>query len=282
MIRPGRHFVQSLARGLSVLQVFSAQRTRLTLKEISQLTGFNMTTTQRMTDTLQTLGFLGRDEHLRFHLEPKVLALGYAYLRGSELRQLGETRIKEFAISIDHTVNLAVLDDLEIVFIYRHEIKRFLQFKLYEGSRLPSYCTSTGKVLLASLDDDDLMARVKRMKLEPYTSHTITNRRNLLEEIARTRSRGYGVSDRELSLALISVAVPLMDHDGQTSAALNVSLMTEEAGGKSFKGYVERLRAEGEKLSRLLGYQGPYPVWPAAKKLKDFKKPAGPPAAGRI
>ncbi|MBW1713180.1 MAG: helix-turn-helix domain-containing protein [Deltaproteobacteria bacterium] len=247
------------------MQVFSARRPRLTLQEIARLTGFNMTSTQRLTDTLQTLGFLGRNEHLQFHLEPKVLSLGYAYLRGSELRHLGETHIKDFATEIDHTVNMAVLDDLEIVFIYRYEVARFLQFKLYEGSRLPSYCTSTGKVLLASLDDEDLAERIKRMNFEPYTKKTKTKPQELLDEIARTREQGYGISNQELSLALVSAAVPLIDHDGRTVAALNISMTAEEGRSAQFSPLIEKLRAEGRRLSAMMGHEGPYP-WPATKK----------------
>jgi len=266
MSRHPKHFIQSLARGLKVLQAFTAQRPRLTLREVALLTGLNATAAQRMTDTLHSLGFLGRDENLRFFLEPKVLSLGYAYLRGSELRQLGETHIRRFAETIDHTVNLAVLDDLEIVFIFRHEVKRFLQFKLFEGSRLPSYCTSTGKVLLAALSDEELVERIGRMNLEPHTKFTITRAEDLLAEINRTRTRGYGLSNQELSLALVSVAVPLLDHDGRVAAALNVSMMREEARSDQYKRLIEMLKQEGERLSGLLGHQGVYSAWPASKR----------------
>ena len=93
-MRTPKHFIQSLARGLTVLQAFSAERPRLGLQQLAQVTGFNKTAVQRLTDTLMSLGFLGRNEYKEFYLEPKVLSLGFAYLNGSELRQLAETHLK--------------------------------------------------------------------------------------------------------------------------------------------------------------------------------------------
>lgn len=257
--RQPKHFIQSLARGLELLQVFSAQKPRLSLQQLSQATGYNKTAVQRITDTLMTMGFLGRNQYKEFYLEPKVLGLGFAYLNGSELRQLAETHLREFGLRLNRTVNLAVLDGGEVVIIYRHQVQTFFSFALSDGSRLPAHCTSLGKVLLAGLDSQSLANHLDKMDLQPLTSHTITSRRVLEDDIALTRERGYGFCDREGTLALCSLAAPLQDREGRVVAAINLSLPAEEAKGDKLDNSIAELMRQGERLSELIGYRGPYP-----------------------
>ena len=231
-VRTPKHFIQSLARGLVVLQAFSAEKPRLGLQQLSRITGYNKTAVQRLTDTLMSLGFLGRNEYKEFYLEPKVLSLGFAYLNGSELRQLAETHLREFAQKANRTVNLAVLDGSQVVILYRHEVQTFFNFALAAGSKLPAYCTAMGKVLLAGLPQDELKRRLDGMELLPLTSRTITDRGRLMEDIALTREQGYTICDREGTLALSSLAVPLMDRNNRTAAAINLSLDAEEVRNK--------------------------------------------------
>ena len=257
-VRTPKHFIQSLARGLKVLQAFSADKPRLGLQQLAKITGYNKTAVQRLTDTLMSLGFLGRNEYKEFYLEPKVLSLGFAYLNGSELRQLAETHLKEFGERVNCTVNLAVLDGTQVVILYRHEVQTFFNFALVAGSKLPAYCTAMGKVLLAGLELDELVRRVERMELLPLTSYTITDQDRFLEEIKLTRERGYAVCDREGTLALSSLAVPLMDRNGHTAATVNLSLDAEEVRGKDMDPLIKALLDEGERLSRLMGFDGVY------------------------
>ena len=263
MEREPQHFVQSLARGLSILQAFSSQRPKLTLTDLADLTGMNKTATQRYTDTLVGLGFLGRNRHKAFSLGPRVLSLGFAYLQGSPLRQLAATYLSDFVERSGLTTNLSILEGTEMVFLYRKETHRFLKFDLRAGSRLPSHCTSAGKVLLASLEDGDLRARIGGMRLERMTSHTITDQEVLFEEIRKTRERGYGIADKELTLALCSIAVPVLDMEGRVIAALNVGISSEDAHGEVLEHTIRQVVDQGRQLSVVSGYQGEYPVIPA-------------------
>jgi IclR family pca regulon transcriptional regulator len=260
MARQRKYFVQSLARGISILQAFSSQRNRLTLTELAEITGINRTAVQRFTDTLMEMGFLGRNKHKEFYLGPKVLSLGFAYLQGSEIVRLTASHLRDFSERVGSTVNMAILDDTDIIFIYRHEVHRFLKYDLRAGSRLPSYCTASGKVLLASLDDQELKKRINRMKLEATTSHTITGREKLYKEILKIRTNGIGTCDRELSLALYSIATPLLNHERKVVASINMSLSAEEAKGTVLTDAIREIVEQGRELSKLLGYEGDYPL----------------------
>ena len=257
--RKPKHFINSLARGLKILAAFSADNPRLTLQELSDLSGFNKTAVQRLTDTLMALGYLGRNRRKEFYLEARILTLGFNYLNGSELRLLGETRLSAFSRQIGQTVNIAVLDELDVIFVYRNEIRRFFSFGLREGSRLPSYCTSSGKVLLAALPDDELDARLDRMIFEPLTRFTITDKQTLRENIEAVRRGGYATADREGTLALYSIAVPVFNYEDRVVAAANISLPAEEHHVLEIRKMLDALREEGAQLSASLGYNAAYP-----------------------
>ncbi len=264
-MREPQHFIQSLARGLSVLQSFSSVQSRLTLTDLVEKTGMNKTAVQRYTDTLVHLGFLERNRHKEFFLGLRVLSLGFSYLQGSHLRQLAATCLGEFSEKTGYTTNLSVLDGDEIVILYRREVRRHLDHVIQTGFRLPSHCTAAGKVLLAALSDADLEERVSRMNLERMTSHTITDRTRLLEEIRQTRARGYALTDREMSLAYFSVGVPVINMEGVVAACINVAISADNATERGLKSTIEGVLEEGLKFSSALGYVGEYPLIPFAK-----------------
>ena len=260
--RQPKHFIDALARGIRVLEVFSANQTRLTLQEISEATGFNKTAVQRLTDTLMTLGYLGRNRRKEFYLEPRILTIGFSYLNGLELRQVGATHLREFSLKIKQTVNIAVLDDLDVIFVFRNEIQGFFSFGLREGSRLPVYCTASGKVLLAALPDEELAEKLDRIRFEPLTRFTITDARSLAAEVELVRDRGYSIADQEGVLGLYSLAVPIFNYEGQVVAAANISLKSEENEPEKIREIIESLKQEGAWLSSRMGYGGFYPNRP--------------------
>ncbi|MCB2188038.1 MAG: helix-turn-helix domain-containing protein [Deltaproteobacteria bacterium] len=262
MPRKQVHYIQSLARGLLILQSFSAERPTLTLTELSEITGFDRTAVQRFTDTLQSLGFLGRNRHKEFFLGPKVLSLGFAYINSSQLRKLTASYIDEYADRLGCTMNLEVLDDLEAVFLHRREVRRYLQFDIQPGSKLPAHLTSGGRVLLAALEDDELQARLARMDLRPVTSESVVDPQELWDELLATRQRALGVCVRQLSLDLYTVAAPLLNAQSRVVAAVNLALPWNDSMQSLVEEKTAQLQVLGRELSGLLGYQGPYPVIP--------------------
>lgn len=262
MTREPKHFIQSLERGLRILQAFTPQRPRLTLTQLAQATGLNKTAVQRLTDTLMALGFLGRSRHKEFYLGNKLLGLGYACLQGFELREMAREHLRQFSDEINCTVNLCVLDGAELVVLYRREVATFYKFDVHSGSRLPVYCTSMGKVLLAALPEQDLRNRLRGLTLAPYTPLTITDLELLWQELMLTRQRGFGISDRESSLALYSTAVPLIDRWGKVLAVINASQYVKVVDEERRQEITGLLIERGRYLSSLLGYSGDYPAIP--------------------
>lgn len=255
-----RSFIKSLARGMSVLEAFSPARPRLTLTQLAAAAGLNLAAVQRSTITLLELGYLGKNKRKEYYLGPRVLSLARTFLEGSDLLKTAQDRLGDFSREIGCTVNLSVLDGDQVLIIFRQEVARFFSFDVRVGSRLPSYCTSMGKVLLAALDDDRLRRRLAAMNLERFTRRTITDPKKLLAEVRAVRRRGIGYSDREATLALCSMAAPVLDHRGRVLAAMNVSVLAEEAEQGRLEELSGKLADQGRILSAQMGYQGPYPV----------------------
>jgi IclR family pca regulon transcriptional regulator len=266
-----RQFLQSLSRGLTVLEGFTPERPRLTLTEMANVTGLNLAFLQRCTHTLVSLGYLRKNQRKQYSLGPRVLSLGYSCLQGSELRRMAESQLRAFSQRIGFTVNLGVLDGSDVLVLYRHELQRFFNFDVQPGTKLPCYCTAMGKLLLAALDNDSLNQVLAGVKLERLTSSTITRRSELVKQLANVREQGFAESDREATPALYSIAAPLINYSDQVVAAINVSIMKGHDTEDVPRDLHEDLIEEGRKLSALLGYQDIYP-----------RIVAGPPSKGGI
>jgi IclR family pca regulon transcriptional regulator len=258
-----RNFILSLERGIRILEIFGESSRWLTLTEVAKLINLTKTTTQRFLHTLHSIGYLNMDENKRYSLSIKILSLGFSFLNSSNLTKLAKPYIDELSSELNKTVNLVVLDNLEIIYLYRKEVRRFLNYDLLAGSRLPAHCTAAGKILLAGLTDEELTKRINKAELNRLTPRTIISKKLLREEIIKARKRGYSISDRELSMDLYSLAVPLLIEQGKMVASINVTMDAKDTDSQIKKESIFKLIEKGEQISRLLGYQGPYPQFPS-------------------
>jgi IclR family pca regulon transcriptional regulator len=229
-------FMTSLARGLAVLQAFSDSRKPQTIAQISQKTGIPRAAVRRCLYTLQQLGYVDAELN-NFSLRPKVLTLGYSYLSSTPLTVSSQPYLNAISHELGESSSLAVLEDGEVLYVARSAASRVMSVALNTGSRLPAYCTSLGRVMLAYLPPDALNIYFERVKLRPMTDKTVTGAKQLREILLRVRQDGYAINDEELELGLRSIAVPVRGASGQVLAALNV-------GAQASRVSVERMREE--------------------------------------
>lgn len=245
-------FVQSLARGLRVLTAFSAENPRLSLADAARLTGLTRATTRRCLHTLMQLGY-AETNGKSFQLTPRVLDLGYAYLSSAKLGAIAEPFMEALSEQLDESVSLAVLDGAEIVYVARVPTKRIMSIGLALGSRLPAVVTSMGRVLLASLSDDELRDFLNHAELIRYTRRTITDKTQLERELLSIRHQRYALVDRELEEGLRSLAVPLTNREGRIVAALNVGTQTERVSrDELLNSILPQLRRTAEQINEFL------------------------------
>ncbi|WP_078919102.1 IclR family transcriptional regulator domain-containing protein [Streptomyces sp. NRRL S-481] len=205
----GRDFIESLARGLTVLTAFGEGRPELTLTEVARATGLARATARRALITYEHLGLVtpaGRT----FTLTPRVLSLGFPPLSRTTLPQIAQPHLADLTSRVHESTSLAVLSDSgeEIQYTASVATGRVMSVNIAVGTRLPAYATALGRVLLANT-----------------TAHTITDRKTLTRTpLTSVHSQGYALVDEELEEGLRSLAVPIRDRSGKVVAALNTAM----------------------------------------------------------
>ena len=255
-LKPGDHYVQSFARGLAVIRAFNAQAPRQTLTEVAKHCGLTRAGARRILLTLQTLGYVRADGRL-FSLTPKILDLGFAYLSSQPLWQFAEPLMQQLASELKESCSAAVLEGEDIVYVLRVPARKIMSINLGVGSRLPAWCTSMGRVLLAGLPPEALDLHLAQVHYEPLTARTVRDEAQLRERIAQAREQGWCLVDQELEEGLVSLATPIAGSDGQVIAALNVGAqVTRTPPDQLLQLALPRLLDAAQSISRLLQIKG--------------------------
>jgi IclR family pca regulon transcriptional regulator len=223
------------AKGLAVIESFGRGRDSLTIAEVARLSSLDRATARRCLLTLVKGGYATTDGRY-FALTPRILRLGQSYLSAS-LQRLVQPSLEKLADTLRESCSASVLDGAEIVYIARVAQHRLGGVGLHPGSRLPAYCTSMGRVLLASLPPDQSRALLEGSERRAITERTLTKLEDLVAELDRIRAVGYSIIDQELEINSKSLAVPIRNMSGRTVAAFNVAVHSARATS-------ERLRSE--------------------------------------
>ena len=214
---------QSLERGLAVLSAFRTGRSLLGVSELARELGLGRSTTHRYVATLARLGYLQQDEPTRrYRLGLRVLDLGFSALNSMELRDVAAPHLQELSDETGRTVNMAILDGADIVYIERCRSasagQREIDLSLHVGSRLPAYCTSMGKVLLAYAPDAERARVLEQTEFARRGPNTIMSSKTLLKELVHIRCSGFALNDEELAYGLRSIAMPIRGGGGVVAA----------------------------------------------------------------
>lgn len=250
---PGDNYVQSFARGLEVIRSFSAAAPRQTLTEVAERTGLTRAGARRILLTLQTLGYVSHDGRL-FQLSPRILDLGFAYLSSLPFWNLAEPVMEKLVGDVKESCSAAVLDGTDIVYVLRVPTQKIMSINLAVGSRLPAYCTSMGRMLLAGLPEDELKQRLIQSKPTVRTPKTKVHIDDLMACIAQIRQQGWSQVDQELEEGLVSMAAPIRDRNGTILAALNISGQANRTSASVMQEtMLEPLMAAAASISKMLG-----------------------------
>jgi IclR family transcriptional regulator, pca regulon regulatory protein len=214
-------FVESLDRGLRLLQAFGNTTGPMTLSDVARAAELPRATARRILFTLERGGFVSSDGKL-FSLTPHVLTLAGSYLRSSQVVTVLQPVLDRIASAAQEISSLALLDGDEVVFIARGSPARVFSTGLDIGYRLPAFCTSVGRAMLGRFEDDELAKRLKAMRREALTSQTVTDPKLLLKAILADRAKGYSLVDREAEPHFRSISVPVRRYDSAIVAAINM------------------------------------------------------------
>jgi IclR family transcriptional regulator, pca regulon regulatory protein len=247
------NFMTSLARGLAVIQAFSQRRHHLTISQVSTTTGLSRAAVRRCLYTLSKLGFAGSDDNRHFFLRPRILALGHSYISSMPLATAAQPVLEHISHLLHESCSIATLDGVDIVYIARANVTRIMSIDLGVGSRLPAFCTSMGRAILANLPPGELESVLARVEFKRYTERTITNPAKLTQALRQIRRDGYSIIDQELEHGLRSMAVPIQNPSGKVVAALNIGAHAQRVSIQEMQTkFLPHLRAAAQELCLLL------------------------------
>ncbi len=251
--KPGDSYVQSFARGLEVIRSFSAQAPRQTLTDVAGRAGLTRAGARRILLTLQTLGYVESDGRL-FSLTPRILDLGFAYLSSMPIWNLAEPVMEALVEQVKESCSAAALDGTDIVYVLRVPTHKIMSIGLGVGSRLPAYCTSMGRMLLAGLPDEEVARRLHASRCKTLTRYTVTDVDALVAKVQQARKQGWCLVNQELEEGLVSIAAPIYGRGGRMVAALNISGQANRTNPKLMQEtMLPRLLEAARAISGLIG-----------------------------
>ena len=254
-------FSQSLERGLGILAAFTPTQPSLGVSELAREVGLSRSTTHRYMSTLTRLGYLQQDpSSRRYRLGPRVLDLGFSAINSMELRVISSPYLQRLSDETGFTVNMAILDGADILYVERCRSSRAgqreIDLNLHVGSRLPAYCTSMGKVLLAYLQPERRAALLDGLSLRRRGPNTLTNRKALEAELAAIRERGLALNNEELAYGLRSIAAPVQGPGHDVVAAINLAVHSSMVSTRDLVARLgESVRRTAAEISRQVGYR---------------------------
>jgi IclR family pca regulon transcriptional regulator len=256
----GPRYSQSLARGLAIMECFTAERPLLGIAEIADELGMSRSTTHRYLTTLVALGYMEQDKRRKYRLSLRVTDLGMSALNSTGLREHSHSILEELRQGSNFTASLAVLDGLEIVYVDRVVSFQRGQDKVNVGvgvgSRLPASCTAMGKLLLAHLDEEDRRDLLSQVRLEGRGPNAIASRRVLWAELDGIFEEGFAIEDEELAGGRVAIAAPIRDETGVTVAAIDLSAHTMAITVEQLAdGLLPHLIAAADRVSARLGHR---------------------------
>jgi len=247
-----KDFVTALQKGLDVLTCFRRDASKLTLSEAARLTGSSPASARRSLHTLHALGYLDSDGK-RFWMAPRSLLVAHAYLASRPTPQLAQPLLDALSERTRQSASLGTLLDDDVIIIARSTGRRSLSTGLGIGSRLPTWCSAIGRVLLASLPPEEAARRVRAMQRVPLTPRTAWRVDEVLALVRQCREQGWAGNDGELEIGVRSMAVPVVDRNGLTVAGLSISVRAERMTFGEFRtAFLPSLLRARDSLARRL------------------------------
>ena len=240
-------------RLLVLLEAMAEAGVPVTPTEVNQSLGLPKPTIHRLFATLESEGFIQREIDGRSYSPgARVRGMSAGILSSLRIRTARSAILQKLAQEIGETCNVALPDRDTMVYIDRVETKWPLRIQLPIGTRVPFYCTASGKMYLSSLDRRHLRNYAKSVLFEAHTPKTLASSEALIEETARIRQRGYSLDDEEFMEGMVAVAVPILDGRGRLVSTLSVHAPVQRFALADAERHAETLKAAAAQLSGLM------------------------------
>ncbi|MFB4213974.1 IclR family transcriptional regulator [Shouchella sp. JSM 1781072] len=250
--------LSSVGSALRILKSFSTYEPVKKITELADELQLAKSTISRLVATLVSEGFLVKDEHSRgYRLGLSVLTLGGIVTNNLEIHKEAAPVLGKLVNKTGETAHLAILDGINTIYIHKEECHHPVRILTHIGRKNPSYCTSSGKILLA-YNDESLIEQTIQNGLQPYTKYSITDPDQLKAELALVKRQQYAVSTEELTVGTKSLAAPIRDHTGQVVCAITIVGPIQRMNDYNLPEMAKRVIEAGKEASQRLGYDERY------------------------
>lgn len=218
-----RYQINSLQRGLSLLNLFAGAGTTLDFARITELSDLPPSTLHRFLVNLQSAGYLSCDESGDYRLGVSCVVLGQAAIGALDIRLASRPYLQELNRRTRETVHLTVPNGTSAVYVEKIDSPEPLRIHSRIGSSVPLHCTAVGKVLLAYLPQAEQTPILERLEVKRFTVHTVGSLQELQAELRRVRKRGYACDLEEHEPHIRCIAAPIWDHTGAIHGSLSIT-----------------------------------------------------------
>jgi len=247
--------IKSLQRAINILDLFDEQMVELGITEIAEALGLHKSTAAGLVYTLEYNGYLDQDPETRkYGLGFKLVERASTLLDQIDVRQVAIPHLQELRGWYGESVNLAVQDGGQIVYIERLTSTQSLGMRAKVGYRAPMHCTALGKALLSGMPPEKVEELVTQYGLSAITDHTITDLAQFLQEMERTRIQGFAVDDEENEIGVRCVAAPIFDHLNRPTAAISISSPVLRFSMSEVPLYGQKVTEAAAAISTKLGH----------------------------
>lgn len=240
-------------RLLLVIEEIARAGVPVTPTQVNETLGLPKPTIHRLFSTLEEEGFLQRDVDGRSYSPgPRLRTMAGGVLSSLRIRTARQAILKKLSGQIGETCNVALPDRDAMIYIERVETEWPLRIQLPIGTRVPFYCTASGKMYLSTLAANHLRSYLNSIELEPRTPHTIADRDALVCELRDIRTKGYSMDREEFMENMVALAVPITDKHGRLTATLSFHAPTQRFPVERLLDYLGSLREASRQMSALM------------------------------
>jgi len=250
-----RYLINSILRACKILKSFSGDKAHFKISDLARQLHLDRSTTYRILLSLERAGFVAKNKEAgTYSLGLAAFEIGNAYLRQTDLIQVSKPVMEDLASKAQETVHLAVLSDIEIVYVDKVDSPRTLGVMSKLGQRGPLHCTSLGKALLAFQPEHEQTRIIQKIRMTPFTSRTITSKQKLIEELRVIKKQGYALDRREIEEDVECIGAPILNYLGNVIAALSISGPQRKMGTPREKQFIRDVVKAAALISSKMGY----------------------------
>lgn len=251
--------INSLVKALKILECFSIETKELRLTEIAKMLEMPKSTTSNLIYTLESMGYIEQNkDNGKFRLGAKLFILGKAFEYHTDVIDIARPYMENLRDKFNENVQLSMAYDKDGIIegICVEKAKEFNTVSVNSkvGGKIPLHCTASGKLFLASMDEQSLNKTLENIELFKRTDKTIIDKQRLKEDILKTKMQGYGVAIEEGELGITSVAAPIYGYNSEFIASLSIAAPSVRLSGDVGEQIIKELLNVAVEVSRKLGY----------------------------